>query len=347
MTIQQAVRDVVAGKSLTEDEAYGIACAIMAGEVTAAQIAALLVGLRMKGETVTEILGFVRAMRARMTSVRIFGDNLIDTCGTGGDTVVRNGVATGTFNVSTVAAFVAAGAGCRVAKHGNRAISSRCGSADVLRALGLPVEMSAETSARCIEEIGVGFLFAPLFHHSLKHAVKPRREVGIRTILNIVGPLANPAGARRQLVGVYDGCLTEPLARVLLALGSTHCMLVHGDDGLDEISLSGPTRVSELRNGQMRTYTLHPNEFGLSTAGLTDIQGGDSKVNAEIAMRVLSRAPGPARDIVLLNAGAAIYVSGRCDSMSSGVTAAAESIDSGQAIGKLRALRERTLEATA
>ncbi len=345
MTVQQAVRDVVSGKNLDESVANRVASAIMAGEATPAQIGALLVGLRMKGETVEEILGFVKAMRARMIPVRVSGDRLIDTCGTGGDAGAVGPVPIGTFNVSTVAAFVAAGAGCRVAKHGNLAVSSRCGSADLLRALGLAVEMSAAESARCIEEIGIGFLFAPLFHQSLRHAVKPRREIGVRTILNIAGPLANPAGARRQLVGVFDGSLTEPLAHVLHELGSTHSLIVHGEDGLDEISVTGPTRVTELRGGRTRTFTIHPHEFGLNTASLADIQGGDSKTNAQIAVQVLSGARGPARDIVLLNAGAAIYVSGRCDSLSSGITLAAESIDSGRAIGKLHALRGRTSEA--
>jgi anthranilate phosphoribosyltransferase len=311
----------------------------MEGKATAAQVAALLVGLRMKGETVDEILGIVKAMRARMTPVRVTGDSLVDTCGTGGDAVTLGGVPTGTFNISTVAAFVAAGAGCRVAKHGNRAISSQCGSADVLHALGLPVEMPPEASAHCIDQIGIGFLYAPLFHGSLRHAATPRREIGIRTILNIAGPLVNPAGARRQLIGVFDASLTEPLAQVLLDLGSTHCLVVHGEDGLDEISLSGPTRVTELRDARIRTYSIDPTEFGLKTSDLVGVQGGDAEVNAEITTHVLSGAHGPTRDIVLLNAGAAIYVSGQCDSLDEGVRLAAESIDSGKAKGKLHALR--------
>lgn len=345
--IQEAIRSVTAGCNLSEETSHRLAIAVMDGEVTEAQIAALLVGLRMKGETVDEILGMVKAMRERMTPVRVTCDGLVDTCGTGGDAVVLNGVPTGTFNISTVAAFVAAGAGCRVAKHGNRAISSRCGSADVLRALGSPVEMSPEASARCIDQIGFGFLYAPLFHGSLRHAAAPRREIGIRTILNIAGPLVNPAGARRQLIGVFDARLTEPLAQVLLQLKSIHCLVVHGEDGLDEISLSGPTRVTELRDARIRTYSIDPNEFGLRTCDLAGIQGGDAQANAEIAMRVLSGIHGPTRDIVLLNAGAAIYVSGRCDSLDEGVRLATESIDSGMAKGKLHELRQHVAEGQA
>ena len=344
MTVQEAVRDIVAGKNLGERGACCIASAIMSGQATAAQIGALLVGLRMKGETVEEILGFVRTLRDRMVRVCVSIDGLIDTCGTGGDAAIVDGITTGTFNVSTVAAFVAAGAGCRVAKHGNRAVSSRCGSADVLRALELPVEATATESARWIDEIGLGFLFAPQFHPSLKHAVKPRHELGLRTILNIVGPLANPAGAKRQLVGVFDPALTETLARVLLELGSTHCMVVHSEEGLDEISISAPTRVTELRDGHTRTYTIRPEEFGLTVARLEDIRGGDAKVNAEIALQVLRGVRGPKRDIVLLNAAAAIYVSGRCDSLSKGIPLAEQSIDSGQAMEKLQALRKRASE---
>ena len=332
MTIQDAIRELVAGTSLREDEAYQVACAIITGEATDAQIGGLLVGLRMKGEVVEEILGFARAMRDHVTPVPLPPDKLVDTCGTGGD-------GAGTFNISTVAAFVAAGAGCRVAKHGNRKISSHCGSADVLQALGVRIDMAVEQSAECIEKIGVGFLFAPLFHKSLRHAAGPRREIGLRTILNIVGPLTNPAGARRQLIGVFDGHLTEPIARVLLQLGSSHCLVVHGDDGLDEISLTGPTRVTELRDGKMRTYTTTPEEFGFRRAVLEDLRGGDEKVNADIVLSVLRGSPGPKRDIVLLNAGAAIYVGGLCASLQEGVVLAAESIDSGKAIDKLEALR--------
>lgn len=344
MTVQEAVRDIVAGKNLGERGACCIASAIMSGQATAAQIGALLVGLRMKGETVEEILGFVRTLRDRMVRVCVSIDGLIDTCGTGGDAAIVDGITTGTFNVSTVAAFVAAGAGCRVAKHGNRAVSSRCGSADVLRALELPVEATATESARWIDEIGLAFLFAPQFHPSLKHAVKPRLELGLRTILNIAGPLANPAGAKRQLVGVFDPALTETLAQVLLELGSTHCMVVHSEEGLDEISISAPTRVTELRDGHTRTYTIRPEEFGLTVARLEDIRGGDAKVNAEIALQVLRGVRGPKRDIVLLNAAAAIYVSGRCDSLSMSIPLAEQSIDSGQAMEKLQALRKRASE---
>ena len=338
--IQEAIRRVTAGEDLTENAAQQIVTAMMEGEATGPQIAALLVGLRMKGETTDEILGIVRAMRRRMTPVRVSADGLVDTCGTGGDAHVFNEGRTGTFNISTVAAFVAAGAGCRVAKHGNRAMSSRCGSADLLSALGVSIETSPAAAARCIDEIGIGFLYAPLYHPSLRHAATARREIGIRTVLNLAGPLVNPAGARRQLLGVFDARLTEPLARVLSELGSTHCMVVHGSDGLDEISITGPTRVTELREGRIHTYSIASNEFGLSTSKLADLQGGDETVNAKIAMQVLNGDPGPTRDVVLLNAGAAAYVAGRCDSLRQGLTLAADSIDSGRALGKLEALRD-------
>jgi len=339
MSTRAAIREISSGRNLSENQAYRVASDIITGETTPLQIAALLVGLRTKGETVGEILGFVRAMRVHMTKVCVPGDGLVDTCGTGGDAVVVNGAPQSTFNVSTVAAIVAAGAGCRVAKHGNGAISSRCGSADVLRALGVPVELAAHDAAQCIDEIGVGFLFAPVFHRSLKNAAAARREIGIRTIFNVAGPLANPAGAQRQLVGVFDGALTEPIAQVLRELGSTHCMIVHGEDGVDELSVTGPTRVTELRDGEIHTYTVHPHDFGLSAAGLDDVQGGDAECNAEIAVQVLKGVRGAARDMVLLNAGAAIYVGGACESLGQGVLLAGASIDSGRALHKLTALQ--------
>ncbi len=337
MTVRKAIRAVVAGKSLNEEEAYRVACAVMAGEATPAQIGGLLVGFRMKGEVADELLGFVRAVRFHMTSVCVPQDRLVDTCGTGGDLA-------GTFNISTVAAFVAAGAGCRVAKHGNRSISSRCGSADVLHALGVRIDLPVEQSTQCIEKIGIGFLFAPLFHKSLRYAVGPRHEIGVRSILNIIGPLANPAGARRQLIGVFEGSLTESMAVVLAQLGCHHCLVVHGDDGLDEITVTGPTRVTEFRDGRTQTYTIRPEEFGLCPAKLEDLRGGDAKTNADIAVGILSGVRGPARDVVLLNAAGAIYVSGRCQSLNDGIALAAESIDSGLAIEKLHALRQCTRE---
>jgi anthranilate phosphoribosyltransferase len=331
--MQAAIRKVVEGHSLSEQEACAAASAIMHGEATPAQIAALLVGLRMKGETADEITGFARAMRAGATPLPLPPEGLVDTCGTGGD-------GSGTFNISTVSAFVAAGAGCKVAKHGNRSISSRCGSADVLRALGVNIELSPQATARCIEQVGVGFLFAPLYHPSMKHAAGPRREIGVRSIFNILGPLANPAGARRQLLGVFSRGLTDTLADVLRALGSAHCLVVHGEDGLDEITLTGRTHVSELRDGTIRTYTLDPASMGIQRARPEQLAGGDPQANADITMGILKGQPGPTRDIVLLNAGAVVYVSGRAASLPEGVQLAAESIDSGRAVRVLEALRE-------
>ena len=335
MTLQEAIRTVIDARDLTEDQAETVAREIMAGSATPAQIAALLVGLRVKGETVDEIVGFVRAMRGGATPAPARSDDLVDTCGTGGD-------GSGTFNISTVAAFVAAGAGCKVAKHGNRSISSKCGSADVLRALGVNIEMPPEEAARCIDEIGVGFLFAPQYHPGARHAAGPRREIGVRTIFNMLGPLLNPAGARRQLMGVYDRKLTDPIAQVLHRLGSTHCLIVHGEDGLDEITLCGRTFVTELKDGELRSYTLTPEEFGLATADPNELAGGDAAENARIARTILSGESGPARDIVVLNAGASIYVGGQTDSIADGVLRAAASIDAGKAQAALEALVERS-----
>ncbi|MEE9296388.1 MAG: anthranilate phosphoribosyltransferase, partial [Phycisphaerae bacterium] len=248
MKIQTAIREIVEGRDLAEEDVFQVAVSIMDGEAEPCQIAALLVAMRMKGETVEEITGFVRAMRAKVIPVPVAVEGLIDTCGTGGD-------GAGTFNISTVSAFVAAGAGCKVAKHGNRSVSSRCGSAEVLEALGVEIEETPERTARLIEEIGMGFLFAPMYHKATRHAVVPRRAIGVRSIFNIVGPLTHPAGARRQVIGVFDAALTEPLAHVLQRVGSEHCMVLHGQDGLDEITLDGPTRVTELKDGTIRTWT--------------------------------------------------------------------------------------------
>ena len=331
--MQAAIRKVADGQSLTQQEAFSAASAIMDGQATSAQIAALLIALRVKGETAEEISGFARAMRQGATPLPLPPEGLVDTCGTGGD-------GSGTFNISTVSAFVAAGAGCQVAKHGNRSISSRCGSADVLRALGVDIEAPPETTARCIEQIGVGFLFAPLYHQSMKHAAGPRREIGVRSIFNILGPLANPAGAKRQLLGVFKRELTETLARVLHTLGSVHCLVVHGEDGLDEITLMGSTYVSELRDGRVRSYTLTPEDLGLERAKPEQVAGGEPEANAQVMLDVLKGKPGPTRDIVLLNAAAVIHVGGRAGSLPEGVEQAAESVDSGRALRALEALRD-------
>jgi anthranilate phosphoribosyltransferase len=337
--IPAAIHQVVLGRRMQEPEAYGVAGSIMRGDATPAQIAALLVAMRIRGETVEEISGFVRAMRERAERIEGFEETAVDSCGTGGD-------GKGSFNVSTVVAFVAAGAGCTVAKHGNRAVSGKCGSAEVLEALGVEVEVGPAEAKRQLEKNGLCFLFAPRYHRAARLAARPRREIGIRSIFNIVGPLTNPAGVRRQLVGVFDPHLTKPLAQVLSRLGATHCMVVHGEDGLDEITLNGVTQVSELKDGSIRTYALDPQQLGLRRRSLNEVQGGDPARNARIALDVLSGESGAEREIVLLNAGAAIYVGGKASSVKEGVTLAAASIDSGRALAKLDALRTRSVRTT-
>lgn len=335
MTVPEAIKHLVARRDLSENQAAAVLQRLMAGEAAPAQVGALLVALRMKGETLAEITGFVRAARAAATPVRVNSPDVIDTCGTGGDGV-------GTFNVSTVAAFVAAGAGCKVAKHGNRSNLSRSGSADVLEALNVDVHMPPAQAARCIDEIGVGFLFAPDYHPGARHVVGPRKEIGVRTIFNAMGPLVNPSGCRRQLMGVYDAGLTEPIATVLGLLGSTHALIVHGQDGLDEISINAPTRISELRNGAVRTFTITPEEFRIARAPLSAVMGGDPPHNASILRDVLAGQKGAPRDLVVLNAGAAIYVAGRADSIAAGVESAQAAIDNGRARCVLDALVQRS-----
>lgn len=327
-----ALRAVASGRDLTEGEAFAMANAIMTQQVSDAQIAGLLMALRTKGESDREILGFARAMRNHAVPIPLKDNRVLDTCGTGGDGL-------GTFNVSTVVGFVAAGAGCKVAKHGNRSSSGRCGSAEVLGALGVETEMSPEQTARCIEEIGVGFLFAPQYHQATRHAARVRRELGVRTIFNILGPLTHPGGAAFQLMGVFDGSLTEVLAGVLRDLGSARCMVVHGRDGLDEITLTDASVISEWDGESIRTFDIRPEDFGLGRARMEDLCGGDAGTNAATARSVLSGRKGPARDVVLLNSAAAIYVCGQAGSMAAGLKLAAESIDSGAALDKLERLR--------
>jgi anthranilate phosphoribosyltransferase len=332
MSIIEAIKRVVAGESLTEDAAAGVAGKIMAGGASDAQIAALLIALRLKGESVDEIVGFARAMRGGAASIPLKSPDVIDTCGTGGDGI-------GTFNISTVAAFVAAGAGCKVAKHGNRSSSSRSGSADVLEALGVDIQLPPERTGELIDAIGVGFLFAPQYHPGARHAAAARREIGVRTIFNAIGPLTHPARAARQLMGVYDGRLTEPMAHVLARLGSVHCLVVHGEDGLDEVTLTGRTWVSELKDGVVTTYSIHPCDFGMETiVNHEPLRGGAPADNARLAREVLGGAQGPRREITLLNAGAAIYVGGVARTLADGVRLAGQSIDSGRALEKLDAL---------
>jgi anthranilate phosphoribosyltransferase len=327
-TIKQAIEKVVNHHRLSEAEAEEAMGQIMEGEATPAQIAALITALRLKGETVEEITGFARAMRAKMHRIDPRFQMLVDIVGTGGDRRF-------TFNISTTAAFVAAGAGLPVAKHGNRSVSSRCGSADVLEALGVNVGTTPEQVERCLEETGIGFLFAPVFHAAMKHAAVPRREIGIRTVFNLLGPLTNPAGAELQVVGVYEPNLTGVIARVLRNLGTVRAMVVHGSDGLDEITHAGKTRVSELDGDQIRTYYLEPADLGLRQGSLEEILGGAAEENARITRSVLGGAPGPCRDVVLMNAAAALLVGGKVDTMRDGVRLAEEVIDSGAALAKL------------
>ena len=305
---------------------------VMAGELTPAQIAGLLVALRMKGETVDEIAAAASVMRELSSKVVIQDAvHLIDTCGTGGDGIQ-------TFNVSTVSAFVAAAAGAKVAKHGGRSVSSTCGSADVLEALGVNVAQTPEQVAQCVNQIGLGFMFAPNHHSAMKHSAPVRRELGVRTMFNLLGPLTNPANAKRQVMGVFSAALTTKLAHVLKQLGSEHVMVVCGADGMDEISFTGDTYVAELKDGIVREFTLNPQQFGLSLHDLTSIQVNDAMASKMMILDVLAGKSGPAREIVLLNAGAAIYVAGIAASLQEGIATAADMLDSGKALQKLQQL---------
>ncbi|MGH7334335.1 MAG: anthranilate phosphoribosyltransferase [Candidatus Rokuibacteriota bacterium] len=340
--ITEAVRVLVDRRDLTRIEAAAAMEAIMTGAATHAQIAAFLTALRMKGETVEELIGFAQVMRQKVVRVRTRGEEvaaltgtdremLIDTAGTGGD-------AAGTFNVSTATAFVLAGAGLRVAKHGNRSVSSLCGSADVVETLGMSLELTPAQVARCIDEVGIGFLYAPLLHTAMKHVMPARREMGIRTVFNILGPLTNPAAANVQVIGVYAPTLTEPLARVLAELGTVRAFVVHGADGLDEISNTGESRLSEVREGVVRTFSVKPEDFGLPRANIADLRGGDREQNAQIIKGILAGEDGPKRDVVLMNATAALMAGGKVRDLKEGVALAAHSIDSGAAQAALERL---------
>jgi anthranilate phosphoribosyltransferase len=331
MTIKEAIAKLLEHEDLTEAEAEVVMEQIMAGQATPAQIGGFLIALRMKGETVEEVTGCARAMRRNATPVCPQRRDLVDTCGTGGD-------GARTFNISTTAAFVVAGAGQAVAKHGNRSVSSGCGSADVLKALGVNIELSPEAVAACVDRVGFGFLYAPLLHPAMKHAIGPRREMGVRTIFNILGPLTNPAGAQAQLLGVYDPELTEVMAQVLGSLGCRAAFVVHSEDGLDELTTTARNRVSELKDGQVNTFTLDARELGLPRASKSDLRGGSAEENAAITRAILDGARGPRRDVVLLNAAAALVVGGAASDLGEGLAMAAESIDSGAARAKLDAL---------
>ncbi|MDI3327343.1 MAG: anthranilate phosphoribosyltransferase [Alicyclobacillaceae bacterium] len=334
--MRDVLEQLVNGQHLSEEDAQRAMEAVMRGEATHAQIGAFLTALKMKGEQVPEIAGFARAMRKFALKLPVEGDEVIDTCGTGGD-------GARTFNVSTAAAIVAAAAGARVAKHGNRGVSSRSGSADVLAALGVEVDLTPEEAARCLKEVGLCFLFAPSYHGAMKHAMAPRRELGFRTVFNILGPLTNPAGARCQLLGTYSADLVEKTARVLLRLGTRHALVVHGkEDGLDELTVAGPSMVAEVREGEVYTYELTPEDAGLTRSPVEAVAGGDAEQNARIIREVLEGRRGAARDIVLLNAGAALYVAGLSPSIREGVARAASAVDGGQAKRVLEQLVETT-----
>jgi anthranilate phosphoribosyltransferase len=340
--ITESVRALVDRRDLTRIEAAAAMEAIMSGAATNVQIAAFLTALRMKGETVEELIGFAQVMRQKVVRVPTRAGDivaatgtdremLIDTCGTGGD-------ASGTFNVSTATAFVVAGAGLKVAKHGNRSVSSLCGSADVVETLGIDLELTPAQVGRCVDEVGIGFLYAPLLHTAMKHVMVARREMGVRTVFNMLGPLTNPAGANAQVIGVYAHALTEPLARALAELGTIRAFVVHGADGLDEISNTGESEIVEVHEGVVRAGRVRPEDFGLARAAIRDLQGGDREENARIIRGLLGGERGPRRDIVLMNAAAALVVGGKARDLKEGVALAASSIDGGSATAKLAAL---------
>jgi anthranilate phosphoribosyltransferase len=347
--IKELISQIVAGKDLTEQEMEKAMDEIMSGEATPAQIGAFITGLRMKGETVDEITGAARTMRAKATKIKVSreivnidrddinieDETILDIVGTGGD-------GTRTFNVSTTTAFVAAGAGITVAKHGNRAVSSMCGSADVLENLGVNLNITTKDVERCVKDIGIGFLFAPLFHGAMKHAAAPRREIGIRSIFNLLGPVTNPAGASVLVLGVYELDLTDKIAQVLNKLGTKEAFVVCGEGTFDEISICGPTRISHLKNGEVHTFHMTPEDYGFKRAVLEAIVGGNAEENANIVRNILEGEKGPRRDMVLLNAAAAFVAAGRAGDFKDGIRTAEESIDSGRAREKLKRLIEFT-----
>jgi anthranilate phosphoribosyltransferase len=327
-------------EDLTTEEAAGAMAVIMRGDATPAQIAGLLIGLSMKGERPAELVGFARTMRAEAVQLSAPVEDLFDTCGTGGDR-------SGSFNISTAAALVVAACGVRVAKHGNRSVSSLCGSADVLEALGVKVTAAPAIVERCLHDVGIAFLFAPTFHPAMRHAGQARKDLGVRTAFNLLGPLTNPAQASRQIVGVPRPELTELMARALLLLGSTRAWVVHGADGFDELSTTGHTKVSECRNGTVQTFYVHPADYGLPKSSIDALRGGDAAQNAQRIREVLDGVQGPARNIVLLNAGAALFIAGRADSVNAGIAHAAAAIDGGKAKAILERLAQVSNEVAA
>ena len=335
MTIQQAIQAVIARQDLSREDMTAVMKQIMTGDATPSQIGGFLVGLRMKGETVDEITAAASVMRELATHVQTHSDHLVDTCGTGGD-------ASGSFNISTASAIVAAAAGAHVAKHGNRSVSSKSGSADVLEAAGVNLDVDPEKVGECIDEVGVGFLFAQKHHSAMRHAIGPRKEMGVRTIFNVLGPLTNPAGAPNQVMGVFANELVEPIAQVLQQLGSRHVMVVHADDGMDEISISTATHVAELKDGVVKTYQITPADFGYSAADVSEIRVDGVEESLAMIRSVFDNQPGAARDIVCLNAGAAIYVAGLTDTHQQGVERAQQVIADGKPAQVLEALVAKT-----
>ncbi|MDD5545820.1 MAG: anthranilate phosphoribosyltransferase [Candidatus Omnitrophica bacterium] len=331
--IREAIAKLVKCEDLSKNEIELAMEEMMTGQALPSQIAAFLTAMRIKGETIEEITGAAEIMRRHATKIKTRHPVVLDTCGTGGDECQ-------TFNVSTITAFVTAGAGVIVAKHGNRSVSSKCGSADLLKALGVNIDAEEHTVSKCIDEAGIGFLFAPALHKAMQYAIGPRKEIGIRTIFNILGPMTNPAGATNQLLGVYDPGLTEPIAKALGRLGSKHALIVNGKDGLDEVTTTDRTRISELKDGKVKTYEISPRDFGIKKARPGDLKGGEPAENAKIAMDILSGEKGPKYDIVVLNAGCAIYAADKASSIKEGIKSAEESIESGMALGKLQELKE-------
>lgn len=332
MTPKEALNQLIDHQEIQHDDMLSLMRQIMRGEISPVQIAAIITGLRVKRETIGEITAAAQVMREFATPIELSDrTHLVDTCGTGGD-------ASHTFNISTTSAFVTTAAGARVAKHGGRSVSSQSGSADVLEALGVNLNQTPRQVAQCIDKIGLGFMFAPNYHSAMKHAAPVRRELGIKTLFNILGPLTNPAGARNQVLGVFNADLVSTLAHVLQQLGSQHVMVVHGTDGLDEITISGETTIGELKHGKVNIYTIKPEDFGLKTAPISTIRVADSAQAKKMLLSVLENEAGPARDIVLLNAGAAIYVSGLTDSVEDGINKAQLAIANGTALRKLHEL---------
>lgn len=335
MTIQEAIKDLIAGQDVSRENARNVMNNIMSGETTDAQIAAFLTALRIKGETVDEISGAAEAMASKAEHFDIDTTNVVDTCGTGGDNL-------NTFNISTTAAFIAAGAGVKIAKHGNRSVSSKCGSADILKSLGVNIEIDIPKFIDVFNTIGLAFMFAPLYHKAMKYAIGPRREMGVRTVFNVLGPLTNPARVKRQVIGVFDKGLCNTLANVLNELGSEHVLVVHGHNGLDEISITGETYISELKEGQVKNYTILPSDFGINEADIKEIQSPDCDTNKEIVLDILNNKSGAPLDTSVLNAAASIYVSGKVESLKEAVSLAFSAVEKGSALEKLNQLVTET-----